>query len=162
MLQRLLTVASLVMATTPSLVAAHGTRVEASVTRQVAVSYEVVVQADNHGGQPLAGAQVTVFAPDAPATAWLVGETDGDGRFVFAPDPARPGAWQARVYRHGHGGTVEFTVAASSDDGAGPPSTVHAEASSAPFLTTLQRVLMAACVIWGLVGMGLAFARRRD
>jgi hypothetical protein len=65
------------------------------------------------------------------------------------------------VFHHGHGGTIEFTVADPST-AAAPPSTVHAEASSAPFLTPLQRVLMAACVIWGLVGMGLAFARRRD
>jgi nickel transport protein len=152
-------VLAVVAVVVPGLAGAHGADVVATVTRQVEVELAVVVEATYHSGRPMAGAQVTVFAPGASDEPWLVGECDGTGRFEFSPPVDLSGAWDVRVVHHGHGGRVAVEVAGEGEEAGS--AVVRAQASSTAHLTTLQRSVMAACVIWGLVGTALFFSRRR-
>lgn len=142
---------------------AHGAQVEAVVVRNVEVSHRVDVRATYHSGGPMAGAAVSVFAPGDAESPWLTGSCDDSGGFGFEPPPEMSGEWVVRVVHQGHGGVVTIPIeAVAPGDGAIPDAAViRAEASSSPHLSTVQRVLMAACVVWGLVGTALFFSRRR-
>ncbi|MFO7576139.1 MAG: hypothetical protein R6W66_00265, partial [Pelovirga sp.] len=72
---------------------AHGARLE----YQRATAITLVARYDT--GMPMAGAQLTVYAPDRPTVPWLTGTCDADGRFSFVPDPQLVGNWsvQARL-----------------------------------------------------------------
>lgn len=123
---------------------AHGIRIQHTIDMLV----EIVAAYDS--GEPMAGAQVSVYAPDDPATPWLTGVCDDLGRFSFAPDASRPGTWAVRVRLAGHGDIIHIPVGESSGT-----------AGRAGGYTPLQIVLMAVCVIWGSIGTALYFARRR-
>jgi nickel transport protein len=143
----------------PSVGMAHGSNVAATVTRQVTVDVTVAVEANYHSGRPMAGALVTVLAPGSPDEPWMMGECDAEGRFEFAPPVDRPGTWEVLVYSQGHGGRVSVEIA---DEGQEPgKAVVTAESSSTAHLTLLQKFVMGACVIWGLLGTALFFSRRR-
>jgi nickel transport protein len=144
----------------PRIGLAHGSDVVATVTRQVEVELDVAVAATYHSGRPMAGAQVTVMAPGEADEPWLVGECDSDGRFDFTPPVDRPGTWEVLVAHHGHGGRVSVAIAEEGEQTGS--AEVTAEASSTAHLTALQRIVMGACVVWGLVGTALFFSRRRD
>jgi len=144
----------------PGIALAHGADVAATVTRHVEVELGVIVAATYHSGHPMAGAQVTVMAPGAPDEPWLVGECDAEGRFEFAPPTDRPGTWDVQVAYHGHGGRVSVEIAGGGEETGS--AVVTAEASSTAHLSVLQRVVMGACVVWGLIGTALFFSRRRD
>lgn len=148
-----------VAALAPSVGLAHGTNVAATVTRQVTVELTVAVEATYHSGRPMAGALVTVMAPGSPDEAWLMGECDAEGRFEFAPPVDRPGTWEVLVFSQGHGGRVSVDVAGEGKDAGS--AVVTAESSSTAHLTLLQKFVMGACVIWGLVGTALFFSRGR-
>jgi len=75
---------------------AHGAKIEYTLSTAV----ELVATYDT--GEPLAGGQVTVYAPDDPATPWLTGVCDDEGRFVFTPDPGKAGSWDVQVRQAGH------------------------------------------------------------
>ncbi len=126
----------------PTLSFAHGAKIE----YRVATTVELTASYDDGG--PMAGGQVTVYAPDDPATPWLTGLCDENGRFTFTPDPTKPGTWDIQVRQAGHGDMIHITIG----EGAG------AMAGSTGF-TPLQIALMAACVIWGFVGTALFFSR---
>lgn len=121
---------------------AHGAKIEYTLSTAI----ELVATYDS--GEPMAGAQVTVYAPDDLANAWLTGACDDQGRFFFTPDPEKPGTWDVQVRQAGHGDIVHIAI------GEG------AAASGGGGFTPAQIALMAACVIWGFVGTGLFFARR--
>jgi nickel transport protein len=137
----------------------HGADVAATVTRHVEVELAVAVEATYHSGRPMAGARVTVMAPGAPDEPWLVGQCDADGRFEFAPPVDRPGTWDVLVAHQGHGGRVSVEIGGEGKETAS--AVVTAEASSTAHLSVLQRVVMGACVVWGLIGTALFFSRRR-
>ncbi len=101
-------------------------------------------------GAPMAGAQVTVFAPDAPAEAWSRGVTDAHGRYLFAPDPDRPGRWTVQVRQAGHGAVTHVEIAPDA-------IAITAATPTGP----LQRAVMVALVAWGALGTALFFRRRR-
>jgi nickel transport protein len=109
----------------------------------------VEIQATYDTGEPMASGQVTVYAPDSPATPWLTGVCDDEGRFAFTPDPDKPGTWDVQVRQAGHGDIVHIEI------GAG------AATSGGSGLTTPQILLMAACVAWGCIGTALFFSRKR-
>ncbi|MBA7702617.1 hypothetical protein ES703_111386 [subsurface metagenome] len=123
---------------------AHGAKVKYTVD----IAIDIVATYDN--GEPMAGAQVTVYAPDDPFTPWLTGVCDDDGHFSFIPDTSKPGTWDVQVRQAGHGDIVHIPI------GEGMVGT-----GSAGGYTPLQIVLMAACVVWGSVGTALYFSRRR-
>ena len=128
----------------PIHVYAHGVRI------QYAVDMTVEILAAYDSGEPMAGAQVSVYAPDEPSTPWLTGACDNEGRFSFMPDTSKPGTWAVQVRLAGHGGIVHIPIGESS-----------ATAGGVGGYTPLQIVLMAVCVIWGSVGTALYFSRRR-
>ena len=129
----------------PVHVYAHGV----SIGYRVDMTVEILAAYDTGG--PMAGAQVSVYAPDDPTTPWLTGVCDDLGRFSFAPDASRPGTWAVRVRLAGHGDIIHIPVGDSSATGGG-----------ASGYSTLQIVLMAVCVIWGSIGTALHFARKRN
>jgi nickel transport protein len=122
----------------------------------VALTYEirpgVVIIARYDSGEPLAGAQVTVFTPDNPAEPWLTGTSDASGRFYFTPDPGMPGLWEVQVRLAGHGGLIRIAV---EEDGAA------AGAAGASGFTTLQKLIMVLALLWGSAGTAMFFSRRK-
>ena len=116
---------------------------------------EIIARYDT--GEPMAGAQVTVFAPAGPGAAqagpWLTGFCDESGRFSFVPDPSMPGTWSVRVRKAGHGDMLHITI--DEPDKSPPPEIVGVG------YTPSQIALMTACVIWGSIGSALFFSRRR-
>ena len=135
---------AVVLALWPAMTAfAHGARIEYAVS----MSIDIVARYDT--GEPMAGGQVTVYAPDDPSTPWLTGFCDEEGRFTFTPDASIPGTWDVQVRQSGHGDMVHIPI----DEGM--------VASGGAGFTTLQIVLMGICVIWGFVGTALFFSRGR-
>ena len=122
---------------------AHGVILEYEVN----VAVDILAAFDS--GEPMAEAQVTVYAPDDPSTPWLTGVCDEQGRFNFTPDPSTPGIWDVQVRHMGHGGMIHIpvgeTMTLSGDTGYSVP----------------QIALMAGCVIWGFIGTALFFAKKR-
>ncbi len=122
---------------------AHGARIEYTISMAI----EICAAYDT--GEPMAGGQVTVYAPDDPSTPWLTGVCDEEGRFTFVPDPSKPGTWDVQVRQSGHGDMVHIPI------GEGVAMT------GSTGYTTLQIVLMGVSVVWGFVGTALFFSRRR-
>jgi nickel transport protein len=128
----------------PMEVHAHGVNI--NYTSNV----EVEIIATYDSGTPMAGAQVAVYAPDDPTTPWLTGICDGEGRFSFTPDTARPGIWDVQVRLAGHGGMIHIPVGGDTTTADGQGGFSH-----------LQIGIMSACVIWGSIGTALYFSKRR-
>lgn len=123
---------------------AHGVK----ITHQANMAFDISAAFDT--GEQLEGAQVTIFAPDNPSKPWSTGVCDKNGHFTFTPDFSKPGNWAVQVRKGGHGGLIHISV---GEDMAASGSTGY---------TALQMVLMAGCVVWGLVGTGLFFSRRKS
>lgn len=138
----LLFAALLILGTTGTALA-HGAKIEYTLSTAV----ELVATYDT--GEPLAGGQVTVYAPDDPTTPWLTDVCDDEGRFIFTPNPDKPGTWDVQVRQAGHGDIVHIPI------GSGAVS------SGGGGFSPVQIVLMSACVVWGFVGTALFFSRRK-
>ena len=141
----------------PVVLALTAARARPAIAHGVEVSYQetaaVELQAVYAGGTPMANAQVTVYAPDAPTEPWLQGQTDAQGRFVFAPDPFHPGDWQVRVRQSGHGKFVTIPVTSAGDRAAISRSIPRGS------YTPLQKFAMGGLGVWGAVGTALYFSR---
>lgn len=111
-------------------------------------------------GEPMAQAQVVIYAPDAPASAWSRGVTDDEGRFDFVPDPSLPGRWSVQVRQAGHGAIAHVDIPTAADGPRVETAVLIATDSSAGG-SVLQRVTMVALVAWGALGTALFFMRRR-
>jgi nickel transport protein len=135
------TLALLLVLTLPAY--AHGAKIEYTIGMTV----EIVASYDD--GEPMAGAQVTIYAPDALSTPWLTGVCDDEGRFSFAPDTTKTGTWDIQVRQAGHGDIVHIPIGTES------------AGNSSGGTTPLQIALMAVCVVWGCIGTALYFLRRR-
>ncbi|WP_017611800.1 carboxypeptidase-like regulatory domain-containing protein [Nocardiopsis salina] len=143
----------------------------------------VVVEARYDTGEPMAEAQVSVYAPDGTEQPWATGTVDDRGQYLFAPD--EPGTWEVEVRQAGHGDTLEVEVAdeePEGDDeageqpeqngGPGPegeredddgtePAGSSDRAGTGSGGNMLQTVLMGALAVWGLVGTALFFLGRK-
>ena len=128
----------------PAEALAHGVNI------QYSSDIEITIVASYDSGGPMAGAQVTVYAPDDPSTPWLTGVCDDEGRFSFTPDSSIPGTWDVQVRLAGHGGMIHIPVGEGTAGSGGVGGYSY-----------LQIGLMAACVIWGNIGTALYFRRRR-
>jgi nickel transport protein len=128
----------------PAPALAHGVNI------QYSSDVEIKIVAKYDSGEPMAGAQVAVYAPDDPSTPWLTGVCDDEGRFSFTPDTSIPGTWDVQVRLAGHGGMIHIPVGGST-----------AASGGIGGYSYLQIGLMAACVIWGSIGTALYFRRRR-
>lgn len=138
---------------------AHGVTVE---HRQVS---SVEIEARFETGEPMANAQVLVYAPGNPTEPWQQGNTDDQGRFKFAPDAAQPGNWEVMVRQAGHGVLTTIPVAESAAASPAPDPGAEAEVSSNSLispntgLSPVQRGVTIGAVIWGFIGTALFFAR---
>lgn len=126
---------------------AHGALIEHTATTGIRL------QAKYDTGQPMSGAQITIYAPNAPTIPWLTGTADEAGRFSFVPDPDQPGTWSLQTRRAGHGAIIHVPI--DNHRGTTPQQT-HIPDDNAG-----QRSLMALSVIWGCVGTALYFKRRK-
>lgn len=139
-----------VYALTPSaFVFAHGALMEYAFTPGI------TILAKYDTGHPMAGAQITVYAPDNPAKPWLSGTSDEEGRFSFVPAPDMPGMWTIQTRQAGHGAMIHIPM-----DQAFTPDTGAAPVSTGP--NTWQRLLMALAVAWGCVGTALYFTHKKN
>ncbi|MGB3493630.1 MAG: carboxypeptidase-like regulatory domain-containing protein [Elainellaceae cyanobacterium] len=158
---------SLVLATAERSLA-HGAVIEYQTTQSLEV------QATYDSGEPMANAQVTVYAPENLSEPWLTGMTDDQGRFLFSPDPSMAGNWDVQIRQAGHGdivsipigesdGAIATTVGSSdgSASGGGDVALLNASSSgSTATLNPIQKWTMAGAVIWGLFGTAMFFAAR--
>lgn len=145
----------------------------------------IEIQARYDSGEPMRAAQVNVYAPDNPSEPWQTGTTDAEGRFVFTPDPSRPGNWEVMVRQAGHGDVVaipvgEASAAANSSatgdsatsgssstegttENAGEPGDTNRPAvlanADSPRTAGLPLWVSMAAMVWGFVGTALFFAR---
>ncbi len=120
----------------------------ALVTAETATA--IRLQAGYDTGDPMAHAQVRIYAPDDPARPWGQGVTDREGGFEFIPDPL-PGRWSVQVRQAGHGAMAYVEVGA-----AGPVSL-----STATRPDRVQQAVMVALVAWGALGTALFALRKR-
>ena len=136
-------------------VLAHGVTVE---HRQVS---SVELQAEFETGEPMANAQVLIYAPDSPGEIWQQGTADDQGRFTFAPDPSRPGNWEVMMRKAGHGKltVIPVTDAANSAPGTEAETVSNSVISPSTTLSPVQRGITIGSVIWGFIGTALFFAR---
>lgn len=143
----------------------------------------IEVRARYDSGEPMKAAQINIYAPDNPSEPWMTGTTDDEGRFVFTPDPSRPGTWEVMVRQAGHGDILAIPVTGDSavtgdsqasgeagDMGADPTAIAAEEGNSAQRPAGLANrneaptsgvplwVSMAA-VVAGFIGTALFFAR---
>lgn len=137
--------ATLVLSMLPSIeVLAHGVNIEYTT------KFEITILAKYDIGDPMAGAQVIVYAPDNPSTPWLTGICDDNGYFSFTADSSKPGIWDVTVRQAGHGNIVHIPVGKETDT-----------SGSVGGYSYLQIALMSLCVIWGSLGTALYFWRKR-
>jgi nickel transport protein len=110
---------------------------------------EITAAYDN--GQPFAGADLIVYAPDNPAEAWTNGNLDERGKFSFVPDHSIPGTWSVQIRKTGHGTMIHI-----------PVSDMEVITHDAPSgsLTIAQKVVIAISIVWGCIGTALFFSTR--
>ncbi|MFN2138155.1 MAG: carboxypeptidase-like regulatory domain-containing protein [Candidatus Promineifilaceae bacterium] len=125
--------------------AAHGANISYTSTVGVALA------AAYDSGEPMAEAQVMIYAPNDLSTPWQTGTTDENGHYFFTPDPELPGTWDVQVRQAGHGQIIHIPLG----EGAMPTS-------GGGGFSTMQIILMSACVIWGLAGTALYFSGRKS
>ncbi len=139
----------------------------------IVLGYEPVnsveIQAHYDTGEPMAAAQVVVYAPDDPNEPWMQSTTDAEGLFTFTPDASQPGNWEVMIRQAGHGGIVNVPVAAangeevvSEDSGADNGTAViqgQTDTTSSENLSSVQQGIAIGAVIWGFIGTALFFAR---
>ena len=139
-------IAGLVLILMPFTASAHGV----DITSTAVSGVEITARYDS--GQPMAGGQVSIYAPDDPLEPWLTGLCDEEGRFFFVPDYNRPGLWEVTVRLAGHGDLVRIEVTGNDEILAGKQGG----------LTLLQKTFMSLTVIWGAIGTALYFSRRKN
>ncbi|QUS62045.1 carboxypeptidase-like regulatory domain-containing protein [Synechocystis sp. PCC 7338] len=143
---------------------AHGVKVEHRSVEAIAVA------AQYDSGEPMAEAQVLVYAPDNASQPWLTGVTDKQGKFTFTPAGDRPGNWEVAVRQGGHGAMVTIPLQAGganggtmdagsdqSDSDKMAPEITIASVPNAGALSPIQRGITIGAVIWGFVGTALFF-----
>ncbi len=145
LLRTLSLAAGLILLLLPFKAAAHGVQISSAMVNGI----EITALYDS--GQPMAGGQVNVYAPDDPLEPWLTGTCDEQGKFFFIPDYSKPGLWEVQVRLAGHGDLVRIEITGSEE----------AVVTGATGLSSLQKAVMALTVIWGAVGTALFFSRRR-
>lgn len=135
--------AAIAVVCTPLVALAHGAHIQSRTAAAVEI------QASYDTGEPMAEAQVQVYAPEDPQTPVLTGVTDEAGKFVFVPDQS--GDWEISVRQAGHGDIAVVPVETGG--------TIAEEFTNSTALTPLQRVIVAGAVTWGCIGTALFFWR---
>ncbi|MDY6968781.1 MAG: hypothetical protein SVR08_09040 [Spirochaetota bacterium] len=120
---------------------AHG------VTYEIQRDSAVIVKAGYDDGEPMSYAEVKIFSPDVQKVEHQNGRTDNNGNFAFLPN--RTGKWRIVVNDGlGHSFTAETLI----------KEKIEIE-SHGQGLGNWQKLIMSACIIWGLTGTALYFKR---
>jgi len=110
---------------------------------------EIRIQAAFDTGEPMADAEVLLFPPNETRESSSV-HTDSNGVFTFIPD--RPGVWVCQVrHKSGHGMRI------NSDINENLSLSSHSRISG---VSQTQKIIMAICVIWGMIGTALFFKNK--
>lgn len=133
----------------PDRALAHGAVIEARQARAV------TIYATFDSGEPMVGAQVSVFSPENPEQPWLQGLTNEQGRFIFIPGDAA-GRWAIQARQAGHGSVTYLDVSARNR----AEHTSMLPTTSEVGISPVQRVVMAVSVVWGMIGTALYFRRK--
>lgn len=135
----------------PERAIAHGANIQYRETSAIAI------QAKYDDGQPMANAQVVIYAPSDRATPWLTGVTDDGGNFSFVPndDPQNIGNWDIKVRQSGHGDITSIPI----NQGKLTNVSQTQVASAGAEYSAIQKLVMAGAVVWGSIGTALFFAR---
>jgi len=108
-----------------------------AVALNLFATHEVTTQFATQEGQPLANAEVQVFAPGDPKNPVITGRTDADGKFVFEAD--RDGFWSAEAHSADQVARVMVRVGGEAQQ---PQSRVS------PFLVIGVLAILLALAIW--------------
>jgi hypothetical protein len=100
-------------------------------------THEVSVQFASADGKPMAGAEVSVFAPGDLTHAVKTGKTDKDGKFSFGTD--RDGLWTAEARVAGEVAHVAIRVGGATSAGQGRVS---------PFLVIGGLAVLLLIAVW--------------
>ena len=148
---------------------AHSTVIEYQATEAIAIDAKF----DN--GQPMANAQVVIYAPDNPTVAWSKGMTDETGQFSFIPDYQQTGNWTVKIRLAGHGSVINIPIESSVNSNVtankNNPQTIFTEDQTTftsavignnqnSNLSWSQKLLMTIAGGWGCVGTALYFSRK--
>lgn len=147
--RKVITAGWLLLATVLTLFGWAGSRVRAHGTDigyNVAMAVEMEARFDN--GEPMTECQYTVYAPNDPATPWLSGKCDENGRFSFTPNTDITGNWAVSIRQAGHGEIVTVPIESGG-------TVAVADGGS-----SLQTVLTGAATVWGFIGTALFFSAR--
>ena len=130
----------------PYILYAHGTKYE--IYKDGVVGVKVMF----HSGNPMIKARALIFRPgEAEFCNELT--SDRNGIICFAPD--KPGLWIIQVRdKTGHGMRINLKVDESMT--ASPK-----QQGAVTGLSLLQKIVMTACLLWGLVGTALYFKGRQ-
>jgi nickel transport protein len=92
-------------------------------------SADLVLTASYSSGEPMAEADVVIYAPDDAETPWAETNTDDVGQFVFEPDEALEGDWRIEITQAGHQDILIIPVNATGIDyvniSQGPKQDLH-------------------------------------
>ena len=124
----------LVILVSPIIAYAHGAKIEYNAN----MSYELVAKYDS--GEPMANAQIIVYAPDDLANPWTKGLADENGRYIFSPDFSKKGIWAIQARYGGHGANINIEIGE------------EASLAGSTGYTWIQKLIMAASVVWGMIG----------
>ena len=123
----------------------HGTKYE------IVNSGKIGIKAMYDTGDVMSDADVLFFPPGVTSVSRTV-KTDKDGVFFFTPD--KPGTWTFQVRdKSGHGMRINLEIDESLS--------IKGALREGSGFNTLQKVVMALCVIWGAIGTALYFKLRR-
>ena len=140
-------------------VLAHGANIKHRQTSAI------VIQAAFDDGTPMSDAQAIIYSPEDPATPWLKGTTDSEGKFTFVPEPDVSGNWDIKVRKAGHGDIVSVAVEGESSGSDSKQSETDDKVGIRADLEEtqpLQKFLMISTTVWGFIGTALFFARKRE
>jgi nickel transport protein len=132
-----------------ALVGLFGTNLFGHGVNTTVLTKGIGIEARYSDSSPLSDSEVTVFSPSNDKDPFLKGITDKYGRFMFIPDTK--GTWTISVDDGmGHKKEKKITVSESFE----------AQVSDNGSFSTMQLVVMALSVIWGLTGTALYFRKR--
>lgn len=140
---------------------AHGAKI---VYRQ---TQAIEVKATYDDGTPMSNAQVVIYAPDDPASPWLKGTTNEEGKFSFTPSSTVSGNWDIKIRQSGHGDIISIpwqaeNIASAVESQENISNSGNWLSSANNNYNPVQKVVMAATGVWGFIGTALFFSRKKS
>jgi nickel transport protein len=127
----------------PSLLFSHGINADIITTGVIGVKFSY------DGLSPMKNAIVKIYSPDNYDAPSLTSRSNEQGIVFFLPD--KKGEWIIMAKDDG-GHTTRVNI---------PVTENMIAKSSGSSLSYLQKIIIAVCVIWGLIGTGLFFSIKR-